>query len=74
MLCSIFILETPRTVNPVCVPFWGYLSLHLSLSLPPQEFRMLRPDAQCNINFLEKGLIKRAGVRGIPDLVLNKAC
>lgn len=35
---------------------------------------MLRPDAQCNINLLKKGLIKKAGVRGIPELVLNKAC
>lgn len=35
---------------------------------------MLRPDANSNINLLEKGLIKRAGARGIPDLVMNKAC
>lgn len=26
MLCLIFILETPRTVNPVFMPFWGFVT------------------------------------------------
>lgn len=32
---------------------------------------MLRPDARCIQNPLEKGFVKRGGDRGIPNLVLN---